>query len=204
MPYLDTHNNERKYYYCDFNFTSCYWECEEWEKSFRQKLGEQEHSRDGQRKGNVQRNLRPKGQRERRKTKDSCHGIKDRLPRRMTCSQVTAMWQSWDRNPCCWAQYSYGLLLHSDAFTSEWHSWGPLRTTFRQSRWLSSIKKQTKKKPLKTQPGKFLSKWQVPRVWSIMNAGRFIRRTRGKKGKPWLPLREGWYFYKADLCSIRI
>lgn len=132
IPYLNTHNNERKCYYCDSNLTSCYWECKEWEKSFRQKLGEHKHSRDGQTTRNLQRNLRPKGQRERRKTKDSCHGIKDRLPRRMTCSQVTSMWQSWDRNPCWRAQYSYALLSHSDAFTlaangtSEAHSGLPL------------------------------------------------------------------------------
>lgn len=51
-------------------------EDEKSEKKLQTETGEHKHSRDGQRKRNLQRNLRPKGQRERRKTKDSCHGIR--------------------------------------------------------------------------------------------------------------------------------
>lgn len=130
MPYLETHNNERKCYYCDSTLQAVT-EDEKRRKSFRQKLGEHKYPRDAQeRKRKPARNLRPKGQQ--REGKPRTVAMESwQASQGGTWSKVTGMWQSWDRNPCCRAQYSYALLSHSDAFTlaANGTTGGPLRTT---------------------------------------------------------------------------
>lgn len=72
--------------------------------------------------------------------------IKDRLPKRMTYSQVIGMWQSWDMNPSYQAPTPICFIIAFRCFytCSKWHTWGPLSTTFMRFRWLSSIQKKTK------------------------------------------------------------